>query len=165
MGPYAGRHRIGDGLPVLPVLDQGARLTVIGDYRRLKPSLVKLIDDAVARTAGNRRVHIVIALNYGARDELLRAARQLVAEARDAGLPPEAIDESAIEARLDTASLPPLDLLIRTSGEIRLSNFLLWQSAYAEMWFTEVLWPDFTPAHLAEALASFAGRERRYGGR
>ena len=98
-------------------------------------------------------------------DELLRAARQLVAEARDAGLPPEAIDESAIEARLDTASLPPLDLLIRTSGECRLSNFLLWQAAYAELLFVDTLWPDFDDQSLADAVAVFAARERRYGGR
>jgi undecaprenyl diphosphate synthase len=144
---------------------QGARLTVIGDYRRLKPALVKLIDGAIARTASNRRIHIVIALNYGARDELLRAARQLVADAGDGTIDPQAIDEAAIEARLDTANLPPLDLLIRTSGECRLSNFLLWQAAYAELLFVDTLWPDFDDKALADALAVFAARDRRYGGR
>jgi undecaprenyl diphosphate synthase len=144
---------------------QGARLTIIGDYRRLKPALVKLIDDAVARTASNRRIHIVIALNYGARDEMLRAARQLVADAAAGTLDPQAIDEAAIEARLDTAGLPPLDLLIRTSGECRLSNFLLWQAAYAELLFVDTLWPDFDDKALADALAEFAARDRRYGGR
>jgi undecaprenyl diphosphate synthase len=144
---------------------QGARLTVIGDYRRLKPALVALIDDAIARTARNSRIHLVIALNYGARNELLRAARRLVADARDGGLDPESIDETAIEARLDTAGLPPLDLLIRTSGECRLSNFLLWQAAYAELLFVDTLWPDFDDRSLADAIAVFAARERRYGGR
>jgi undecaprenyl diphosphate synthase len=144
---------------------QGARLTVIGDYRRLKPALVALIDDAIARTASNSRIHLVIALNYGARDELLRAARQLVADAHDGRLDAQAIDETAIEARLDTAGLPSLDLLIRTSGECRLSNFLLWQAAYAELLFVDTLWPDFDDRSLADAVAVFAARERRFGGR
>jgi undecaprenyl diphosphate synthase len=144
---------------------QGARLSVIGDYRRLKPALVELIDSAVARTANNRRIHLVIALNYGARDELLRAARQLVTDVTDGTLKPAGIDEAAIEARLDTANLPPLDLLIRTSGECRLSNFLLWQAAYAELLFVDTLWPDFDDRALADALAEFSARDRRYGGR
>ena len=96
-------------------------------------------------------------LNYGSQQEIARAA----AKAAEQG----AVTAEAIAANLDTADLPPLDMLIRTSGEVRLSNFLLWQAAYAEMWFTDVLWPDFTVAHLQEALASFARRERRYGGR
>jgi undecaprenyl diphosphate synthase len=144
---------------------QGARLTVIGDYRRLKPALVELIDDAIARTARNERIHLVIALNYGSRDELLRAARRLAAEAQGGKIDPETIDEAAIEARLDTAGLPPLDLLIRTSGECRLSNFLLWQAAYAELLFVDTLWPDFDAKALADAVAVFAARDRRYGGR
>lgn len=144
---------------------QGARLTVIGDYQRLKPALVKLIDEAIARTAGNSRLHLVIALNYGARDEMLRAVRRLAADARDGLVDPQSLDETAIESRLDTAALPPLDLLIRTSGECRLSNFLLWQAAYAELLFVDTLWPDFDDLALANALAMFAARERRYGGR
>jgi undecaprenyl diphosphate synthase len=109
------------------------------------------------RTAANDGTTLVVALNYGAQDEIARAAARAAVKG--------AITPDSIEAELDTAGLPPLDLLIRTSGEVRLSNFLLWQAAYAEMVFTEVLWPDFTPTHLAEALAEFAGRERRYGGR
>ena len=144
---------------------QGARLTVIGDYRRLKPALVNLIDEAIARTAGNNRLRLVIALNYGARDELLRAARRIAADAREGLIDPQSLDEAAIERRLDTAGLPPLDLLIRTSGECRLSNFLLWQAAYAELVFVDTLWPDFDEVALANALAIFAARERRYGGR
>jgi len=96
-------------------------------------------------------------LNYGSQDELVRAAQAAAAQG--------AITTQSIEANLDTADMPPLDLLIRTSGEQRLSNFMLWQAAYAEFWFTETLWPDFTKAELARALDEFAGRERRFGGR
>ena len=135
----------------------GVRLKIIGDYKALSPDIVGLLEDALARTANNRGTTLVIALNYGSQQEIARAA----AAAAEKG----AVTAEAIEAELDTADLPPLDLLIRTSGEVRLSNFLLWQAAYAEMWFTEVLWPEFTPAHLEEALAAFAQRERRYGGR
>jgi undecaprenyl diphosphate synthase len=105
----------------------------------------------------NTGVTLVIALNYGSQDEIARAATKAAAKGP--------VTPETISAELDTAGLPPLDLLIRTSGEIRLSNFLLWQAAYAEMWFTEVYWPDFTPEHLAEALAQFGKRERRFGGR
>ncbi len=135
----------------------GVRLKIIGDHSAFGPEITALLDDALARTAGNSGTTLAVALNYGAQDEIARAA----SKAAEKG----AITPAAIEAELDTADLPPLDLLIRTSGEERLSNFLLWQAAYAELWFTEVLWPDFTPAHLQEALDAFAGRERRYGGR
>ena len=133
------------------------RLKVIGDFRAFKPDVAELIDKALARTAENTGTTLVVALNYGAQDEIARAARK----AAEKGL----ITPESIAAELDTADLPPLDLLIRTSGELRLSNFLLWQAAYAELWFTDVLWPDFGPEHLAEALDAFAERERRYGGR
>ena len=133
------------------------RLKIIGDYKALPADVVDLIEGAIARTAQNTGSILAVALNYGAQDEIARAARAAAAKG--------AITPETISAELDTADLPPLDLLIRTSGEIRLSNFLLWQAAYAEMWFTDVLWPDFTPAHLEEALAAFADRERRYGGR
>jgi len=133
------------------------RLRIIGDYQALAPDIVEMIEDAMARTAANDGTTLAIALNYGSQQEIARAA----ARAAEKG----AITPETIEAELDTACLPPLDLLIRTSGEIRLSNFLLWQAAYAEMWFTDVLWPDFKPAHLAQALAQFTARERRFGGR
>ena len=133
------------------------RLKIIGQWRALAPDIVALIEDALARTAANTGPALVVALNYGSQDEIARAA----AKAAEKG----AITPEAIEAELDTADLPPLDLLIRTSGEVRLSNFLLWQAAYAEMWFTDVLWPDFKPEHLQAALAQFGQRERRYGGR
>ncbi len=133
------------------------RLKIIGDYQALAPDIITLIDDAMERTKDNKRTTLVVALNYGSQDELVRAANAAAASG--------AITVEAIEANLDTANLPPLDLLIRTSGEQRLSNFMLWQAAYAEFWFTETLWPDFTKEELAVALQEFANRDRRYGGR
>ena len=145
---------------ILSDLDEFAandvKLKVIGNWRALAPDVVKLIENALERTAGNKRTTLAVALNYGAQDELVRAATAAAA-AGD-------ISEASIEANLDTADLPPLDLLIRTSGEVRLSNFLLWQSAYAELYFTDILWPDFKPADLKAALDHFARRDRRYGG-
>ena len=138
---------------------ENVRLRVIGDYRRFSPDLIALVDDAIARTADNTGPILVIALNYGAQAELAAAARRLAAK-----LPPEQIDEAAIEAELDTRDLPPLDLLIRSSGEQRLSNFLLWQAAYAELLFVDTLWPDFDGDALADAVAQFGRRQRRYGG-
>lgn len=137
--------------------DNNVRLRIIGDYRAFKPDVVEMIDKALARTSGNSGTMLAVALNYGAQDEIARAATKAAAKG--------AITPESIAAELDTADLPPLDLLIRTSGELRLSNFLLWQAAYAELWFTDVLWPDFTADHLKEALDAFAARERRYGGR
>jgi undecaprenyl diphosphate synthase len=136
---------------------ENVRLKIIGNYKALPADVVDLIEGALARTAANTGQILAVALNYGAQDEIARAAQK----AADKG----PVTPQAIEAELDTADLPPLDLLIRTSGEVRLSNFLLWQAAYAELWFTDVLWPDFTPDHLQEALDAFGERERRYGGR
>jgi undecaprenyl diphosphate synthase len=144
---------------------EGIRLRIIGDYRAFQDDVVAMIDRAVARTAGNTRMTLVIALNYGARGELVRAARTLAERAAAGEIAAEAIDEATFEEVLDTAGLPPLDLLIRTSGEHRLSNFLLWQAAYAELIFVDTLWPDFDEEALQSALAQFAGRERRFGGR
>jgi undecaprenyl diphosphate synthase len=142
----------------------GVRLRIIGDYRKLEPDLVRMLDDAIEKTADNRKLTLAIALNYGSQDEILRVTKRLMREARAGEIDPDALDDAAIEARLDTAGLPKLDLLIRTSGEQRLSNFLLWQAAYAELVFTDTLWPDFDHAQLAAACAAFAQRERRYGG-
>ena len=141
------------------------RLELIGDWRALDPDIVADLDDARQRLAGNRGLTLVLALNYGAQDELVRVARTLAAEAKAGALDPDAIDMAAIEGRLDTAGLPPLDLMIRTSGEQRLSNFLLWQAAYAELLFVDTLWPDFDRDALKTAIATFGRRERRYGGR
>ncbi len=138
---------------------ENVRLRVIGDYRRFAPDLIALVDDAVARTARNTGPILAIALNYGAQAELAAAARRLATR-----LAPEQIDEAAIEAELETRDLPALDLLIRTSGEQRLSNFLLWQAAYAELLFVDTLWPDFDAHALADAVAAFGQRQRRYGG-
>ena len=132
------------------------KLQIIGAWRSLAPDIVEMLEDALAQTAQGSKT-IAVALNYGGQDEIVRAATKAAASG--------AISADSIEANLDTAQLPPLDLLIRTSGEVRLSNFLLWQAAYAEMLFVDTLWPDFTPAHLQEALDNFANRERRFGGR
>ena len=132
------------------------KLKIIGDWQGLAPDIVEMLDDALEQTRNGART-LAVALNYGSQQEIARAA----AKAAEAG----EITVETIATYLDTADLPPLDLLIRTSGEVRLSNFLLWQCAYAEMMFVDTLWPDFTPAHLADALEQFAGRERRYGGR
>lgn len=132
------------------------RLKIIGDWRGLAPDVVALLEDALDRTSGNKRTTLAVALNYGGQDELVRAAKAAAAFGE--------ISADSIAAHLDTADLPPLDLLIRTSGEVRLSNFLLWQCAYAELYFTERLWPDFTAADLKLALEHFARRDRRYGG-
>ena len=150
----------------LAELDQaGVRLELIGDWRALDADIVADLDAARQQLSKNRGLTLVLALNYGAQDEIVRAARALAAEARDGTLDPASIDAASIEQRLDTADLPPLDLVIRTSGEQRLSNFLLWQAAYAELLFVDTLWPDFDRAVLEEAIASFGRRERRYGGR
>jgi undecaprenyl diphosphate synthase len=141
------------------------RLELIGDWRALDADIVADLDAARQQLAKNRGLTLVLALNYGAQDEIARAVRALVAEVKDGMLDPATLDLAAIEARLDTADLPPLDLVIRTSGEQRLSNFLLWQAAYAELLFVDTLWPDFDRASLEEAIASFGRRERRYGGR
>ena len=143
---------------------RGVRLKIIGDISRFDPDLVTMLEDACVRTRDNVALTLVIALNYGGQDEMVRAARALASEARDGLIDPATIDAGAIEARLDTHDLPPLDMMIRTSGERRLSNFLLWQAAYAELRFVDTLWPDFDRESLAAAVTDFAGRDRRYGG-
>ena len=148
------RKFIKSDLPEFIVND--VRLKIIGDWQGLAPDIVDMLEDTLAQTAKGSRM-LAVALNYGSQQEIARAA----AKAGEAG----EITPESIAAQLDTADLPPLDLLIRTSGEVRLSNFLLWQAAYAEMLFVDTLWPDFTPDHLAAALADFGSRERRFGGR
>jgi len=147
------------------LIANGIRLQVIGDWRVLQADLVKMIDAAIARSSTNAKMTLVIALNYGAQQELARSVQALAARVAAGEIAAESIDCAAIDATLDTADLPPLDLLIRTSGEMRLSNFMLWQAAYAEMLFVDTLWPDFGAAELDAALEMFAKRERRYGGR
>jgi undecaprenyl diphosphate synthase len=134
----------------------GVKLKIIGDWQSLAPDIVTMLEDALEQTKDGKQL-LAVALNYGAQHEIVRAATKAAAKGP--------ITAETIEAELDTHDLPPLDLLIRTSGEIRLSNFLLWQAAYSEMLFFDTLWPDFKPEHLQQALDDFARRERRYGGR
>ena len=144
---------------------EGVRLRLIGDYQAFGPDLVARLERALERTRDNRRLTLVVALNYGARTEIAGAAKALALKVADGRLDPATIDEQAVAAELDTDGLPDPDLVIRTSGEVRLSNFLLWQAAYAELLFTPVLWPDFDEKCLAEALTDYAARQRRFGGR
>ena len=141
------------------------KLRLIGDYSAFGPELVARLERAVERTAGNTRLTLVIALNYGSRAEIASAARTLATKAAAGEIDPASIDEGAVGAELQTADLPDLDFLIRTSGEVRLSNFLLWQAAYAELLFLDTLWPDFDEKTFADALSTYAARERRFGGR
>jgi undecaprenyl diphosphate synthase len=141
----------------------GVRLRMIGDKSRLSPDIVAMIDNAEALTGNNRGVNLTIALSYGGRAEIVAAARAVAAEVAAGRLSPAAIDEPLIARHLFTSDLPDPDLLIRTSGEQRISNFLLWQCAYAELVFTKTLWPDFGRRDLEHAIADYLGRERRYG--
>ena len=141
----------------------GVRLRVIGEVGRLSADIITLIDNAEALTRDNRAINLTIALSYGGRAEIAAAARAIAAKVKSGKLPLDAIDEELIASHLFTADLPDPDLLIRTSGEQRISNFLLWQCAYAELVFTKTLWPDFGRADLEQAIADYSGRERRYG--
>jgi undecaprenyl diphosphate synthase len=147
------------------LMDEGVRLKLIGDYTAFGPELVRKLERAVERTAGNTRLTLVVAMNYGSRAEIAAAARALAVKAAAGEIDPGDIDEAAIAGELQTHDLPELDLLIRTSGEVRLSNFLLWQAAYAELLFVDALWPDFDEQAFADALDRFAARQRRFGGR
>ena len=141
---------------------ENVRVRFIGERSRLDKKLQKLMAGIEARTVGNSRLNLTVAINYGGRDEILRAVRRL--SEREAASPGEAaLTEADFSAALDTGGLPDPDLVIRTSGESRVSNFLLWQAAYAEYEFTPTLWPDFTPQHLEHILARFSERERRFG--
>ncbi|CAO3422101.1 isoprenyl transferase [Azospirillum endophyticum] len=141
----------------------GVRLRVIGDRSRLSPDINRLIDNAEELTRDNRVMTLVVALSYGSRLEIVQAARRLAEEVAAGRLTPEAIDENALSARLYTADIPDPDLIIRTSGEKRISNFLLWQAAYTELVFVDTLWPDFTKRDLEAAIEEFHRRERRFG--
>ncbi len=143
---------------------EGVRLRFIGERSRLDKKLQKLMAGIEERTKDNDRLHLTVAINYGGRDELARAAKKVAEDVAAGRLAPDEVDEAAIEARLDTHDLPDPDLVIRTSGETRISNYLLWQSAYSEYEFTDTLWPDFTPAEFEAIMARFTDRERRYGG-
>ncbi|MBL7963034.1 MAG: isoprenyl transferase [Flavobacteriales bacterium] len=139
------------------------RLNAIGDLDKLPPDCLRLLREAMASTAGNDRITLTLALSYSARWELMRMARRMAEDVQHGLLSAADVDESAVAARLATAGLPDPELLIRTSGERRISNFLLWQIAYAELWFTDTLWPDFTRADLYRAILDYQQRERRFG--
>ena len=144
---------------------EGVRLKIIGDISAFGEDLASRLQSGVDRTAANRRITLVVALNYGARSEIVGAARRLAERVLAEGLDPSRVSHEDFEAELQTSDLPPLDLLIRTSGEVRLSNFLLWQAAYAELLFTEMLWPDFDGAAFDDAINQYGARQRRFGGR
>ncbi|THD84476.1 di-trans,poly-cis-decaprenylcistransferase [Aliigemmobacter aestuarii] len=143
---------------------EGVRMRFIGDRSRLDAKLQRLMAGIETRTAGLSRLNLTVAINYGGRDEIVRAMRRIADEIAAGRLRPDAVTDEVISAHLDTADLPDPDLVIRTSGETRTSNFLPWQSAYAEYEFTETLWPDFTPDELGRIVGRFGQRERRFGG-
>jgi undecaprenyl diphosphate synthase len=142
------------------LLRNNIRFKVVGRVEDLAPDVQRELRDAEGRTAANGGMQFNIALNYGGRAEIVEAARRIAAD----GVPPDQIDESRFASYLYTAGQPDPDLLIRTSGEMRVSNFLLWQIAYAEIWVTDTLWPDFRQQHLLEAIVAYQKRDRRYGG-
>lgn len=141
----------------------GVCIRMIGDRSKLAPDIVKLIADAEAKTRDNRTLTLTIALSYGGQDEIVAAARRIAEQVAAGKLQPSEITAQVVENNLETAGIPDPDLVIRTSGEQRLSNFLLWQTAYSELIFTDKLWPDFTAQDLADAVIEFQRRERRYG--
>lgn len=146
------------------LLARGVRVRFIGDRVRLDKKLVKLMDELEVMTAHNDRVHLTIALNYGGRDEVARATKRLAQDVASGQLDPEKVDEETLPKYLDTYVLPDPDLVIRTSGEARISNFLLWQSAYAEYEFIDTLWPDFSEQVFARLVEKYGQRHRRFGG-
>ena len=148
----------------LEMHENQVRIDFIGKIDELSTGLQRQIREAKELMKDNKGVRFNIAANYGGRDELVRAARGLAAKAAAGELRPEDIDEAGFEAMLDTGDTLPVDLMIRTRGDLRLSNFLLWQSAYAEFWFTNVNWPEFTPEDFVEAIVDYGKRERRFGG-
>lgn len=145
------------------LFEEGVRVRFIGDRVKLDDKLVSLMDDLELFTSGNDRVHLTIALNYGGRDEVTRAAKRLAYEIEMGRLTHKDVDAETLAKYLDTHFLPDPDLVIRTSGEARISNFLLWQSAYAEYEFIDTLWPDFTRAEFAKVLSGYGARDRRFG--
>lgn len=148
----------------LPELrERGIRLRVIGEVSQLPAQVREVLGATVSGTAGSREMTLTLALSYAGRNEIVRAARQIAADAASGAIDPGAVTEEDLAARLDTAGMPDPDLVIRTSGELRISNFLLWQAAYAEFVFTDVLWPDFGKAEFLQALDEYARRDRRFG--
>ena len=146
------------------LIDEGVKVKILGTRRGLPTDILQLVEQAEAKTAHNDRFDLCIAFNYGGREEVLRAAKAMAREAIENNLDPETVDEDQFGQFLDTGGLADPDILIRTSGEYRLSNFLVWQAAYSELIFMDVLWPDFGEQHLREAIEIYRKRERRFGG-
>jgi len=146
------------------LMRQRVRLSIIGRREGIPDETLAALDRTVELCAVNDGMRLCLAINYGSRGEIADAARSLARDAAAGRLDPESIDEHAVAGRLDTAGMPDPDLLIRTAGEMRISNFLLWQISYAEIWVTPVAWPDFQERHLDDAVAAFATRDRRFGG-
>ena len=146
------------------IMEHDIRVSIIGRREGLPDSTLGEMDRTVAMSAGNSGLRVCLAINYGGRAELVDAFRRMAVEVRAGRLAPEAIDEQALEAHLYTAGMPEPDLLIRTADEMRVSNFLLWQISYAEIWVTDRFWPDFDESLLHAAIRSYAGRQRRFGG-
>lgn len=144
-------------------MKNNVKARIIGEKSRFTPDIVEAIDNLENTTKNNTGIQFQIAMNYGSRDEILRAVRKLAGRVKEGELSPSDIDEAIFESCLDTAGLPDPDLLIRTSGEERLSNFLMWQLAYAEFYFTDVHWPDFNKEELLRAIRKYSLRDRRYG--
>lgn len=144
--------------------DENIKVQFIGDRTPLAEDIVTLMEDAEGESANATGMHLNIALNYGGRDEIAAAVRKIAIEVKNGELEPEKINESTISERLYTVGQPDPDMIIRPSGEFRLSNYLIWQSAYAEFWFSDILWPDFKPRHLEHAINEFRHRNRRFGG-
>ena len=139
------------------------RINFLGRTEDFSPALQKLMRDSISLMKDNTGVKFNVAANYGGQDEIVRAAQNLARRVKDGTLEPENISAEIFENALDTANQPPVDLLIRTSGDLRISNFLLWQVAYAEFWFTDTPWPEFTPEEFVDALIDFGKRNRRFG--
>jgi undecaprenyl diphosphate synthase len=144
--------------------NEGVRVRVIGRRDGLQPDIAEIIERAEARTRENDKLNLTIAFNYGGQDEIARAARRIAEDVATGALKPEEVDVARFETYLDSAALPAPDMLVRTSGETRLSNFMLWQAAYSELVFVDVLWPDFDKSALQAAVAEYQARERRFGG-
>jgi undecaprenyl diphosphate synthase len=144
--------------------NEGVRVRVIGRRDGLQPDIAEIIERAEARTRENDKLNLTIAFNYGGQDEIARAARRIAEDVATGALKPEEVDVARFETYLDSAALPAPDMLVRTSGETRLSNFMLWQAAYSELVFVDVLWPDFDKSALQAAIAEYQARERRFGG-
>lgn len=163
VGALMGLFRLYFRNDMREIVEQGAKVRIIGSRNRVDPDIREMIEEAERSTAANTGMNLIFAFDYGGQEEIAAAARELARAAQEGRLDPESITPELLSSRLFTAGLPEPDFLIRTSGERRLSNFLLWQSAYAELLFVDTLWPDFGRKEFLDALGQFSKRERRFG--